>query len=150
MIYTKTLLHVGLFTVLVTLAVCDHRTNRLPDVIVIPLCLVGLLVNLNSLIVPLPDAVTGAVGGYLAIRLMHDAGVLIRGCSGIGMGDAKLLGAVGAWYGWYALPFLVVGAAIFTLAIYPSRAEKPFGVGLAVGAVGMGLWSTVTASGSGL
>lgn len=136
MIYTKTLLHVGLFVALVPLAISDHRTNRLPDRIVIPLCIAGILANINSLIVPLPDAVIGLAGGYLSIRLLHDTGVVFRGRAGVGLGDAKLLGAIGAWYGWYVLPFLVVGAAVVTLALYRARKDKPFGVGLVVATTG--------------
>lgn len=35
----------------------------------------------------------------------------IRGRDGLGLGDAKLLGALGAWVGWQGLPTVVLYAA---------------------------------------
>ena len=121
------------------LAVIDHRENRLPDAITLPTLWLGLIINIESVFVPLSHAVIGAVYGYTVIRIIHDAEVLIRTQSGIGLGDAKLLAALGAWYGHFALPFLVVGAAILTLLVYLKRPEKPFGVGLATAATVYGI-----------
>ena len=36
---------------------------------------------------------------------------LIRKRDGLGGGDPKLLGAIGAWLGWQALPLVIVGAS---------------------------------------
>ena len=125
--------------IMAILAVIDHRENRLPDAITLPTLWLGLIINIESVFVPLSHAVIGAVYGYTVIRIIHDAEVLIRTQSGIGLGDAKLLAALGAWYGHFALPFLVVGAAILTLLVYLKRPEKPFGVGLATAATVYGI-----------
>ena len=129
-------------TVMAILAVIDHRQNRLPDALTLPTLWLGLIINIESVFVPLPLAVTGAVCGYIVIRIIHDTEVLIRSKSGIGLGDAKLLAALGAWYGPFALPVLVAGAALLTLIVYLGRHEKPFGVGLATAATVYGVVKT--------
>ena len=129
-------------TVMAILAVIDHRQNRLPDALTLPTLWLGLIINIESVFVPLPLAVAGAVCGYIVIRIIHDTEVLIRSKSGIGLGDAKLLAALGAWYGPFALPVLVAGAALLTLIVYLGRHEKPFGVGLATAATVYGVVKT--------
>ena len=124
------------------LAVIDHRQNRLPDALTLPTLWLGLIINIETVFIPLPNAVAGAVCGYIVIRIIHDVEVLIRSKSGIGLGDAKLLAAIGAWYGPLALPILVVGAGLMTLVVYLDRHEKPFGVGLATAAIVYGVVKT--------
>ena len=125
------------------LAVIDHRQNRLPDALTLPTLWLGLIINIESVFTPLAHAVVGAVCGYIFIRLIHDTEVLMRGRPGIGLGDAKLLAALGAWYGPLALPFLVVGATLLTLLVYLTRTEKPFGVGLAASATIYGIVNAI-------
>jgi leader peptidase (prepilin peptidase)/N-methyltransferase len=65
----------------------------------------------------LPDAVIGAAAGYLVLWSVYWLFKLATGREGMGYGDFKLLGALGAWFGWQALPMLllvssVVGAVI--------------------------------------
>ena len=125
------------------LAVIDHRENRLPDALTLPTLWLGLIINIESVFAPLSHAVIGAVCGYAVIRIIHDTEVLMRGQPGIGLGDAKLLAALGAWYGPLALPFLVVGATLLTLLVYRKRIEKPFGVGLAAASTAYGIVSAI-------
>src|SRR5438128_12345562 len=47
------------------LACIAQETGLLPDDLTLPLVWVGLIVNLRGAFVPLPDAVSGAVAGYL-------------------------------------------------------------------------------------
>ena len=74
----------------------------------------------------------GLVAGYTSIRILQIAQLLVIRRTGIGLGDAKLLAALGAWLGWQTLPVLAVGAALIMLAVYFRRREKPFGTGLAL------------------
>ena len=128
-----------LLVALAVLAVIDHQHNRLPDRITLPLLWAGLLANMGSIFATLPEAVLGAAVGYLSIRVIHDARDLMSGRPGIGLGDAKLFAALGAWYGWRALPAIVVAGAAVSLIFYFKRTDKPFGVGLAIASIGIGL-----------
>ena len=54
---------------------------------------------------------------------------LVTGKEGMGYGDFKLLGALGAWFGWQAVPLVIllssfVGAAL-GIAILIARQNKP-------------------------
>src|SRR5690606_13574626 len=102
----------GLCAALLALAVIDARTMLLPDAITQPLLWAGLLVNLAAgLFAPLPHAVAGAAAGYGALWLIAAGFHLFTGKEGMGQGDVKLLAALGAWFGWQALPAIVLLAS---------------------------------------
>ena len=130
-----TYLDIPVAILLAAAALIDHRSNRIPDAITIPVILGCLAYHALTATVPLSTAVTGAAAGYLVIRILHDLGVLIRGEAGIGLGDAKMLAAIGAWLGWPPLAVILTLAALITLIAYRKRRYKPFGVGLALAAV---------------
>lgn len=103
--------------VLVALTGIDLDTQLLPDQLTLPLLWLGLLLNLLGLFARLPDAVIGAAAGYLVLWSVYWLFKLVTGREGMGYGDFKLLAALGAWFGWQALPLLllvssVVGAVI--------------------------------------
>jgi leader peptidase (prepilin peptidase) / N-methyltransferase len=103
--------------VLVALTGIDLDTQLLPDQLTLPLLWLGLLLNVAGMFARLPDAVMGAAGGYLVLWSVYWLFKLITGREGMGYGDFKLLGALGAWFGWQALPMLlllssVVGAVV--------------------------------------
>jgi leader peptidase (prepilin peptidase) / N-methyltransferase len=106
-----------LCAVLVALTSIDLDTQLLPDQLTLPLLWIGLLLNIFALFARLPDAVIGAAAGYLTLWSVYWLFKLITGREGMGYGDFKLLGALGAWFGWQALPMLllvssVVGAVV--------------------------------------
>jgi leader peptidase (prepilin peptidase) / N-methyltransferase len=103
--------------VLVALTGIDLDTQLLPDQLTLPLLWIGLLLNIAGLFARLPDAVIGAAVGYLVLWSVYWLFKLLTGREGMGYGDFKLLGALGAWFGWQALPMLllissVVGAVV--------------------------------------
>jgi leader peptidase (prepilin peptidase)/N-methyltransferase len=113
-----------LFTwALVALTVIDIDHTLLPDAITLPLLWLGLLLSLfwdPGLAPPAPtdakSAIFGAVAGYLILWLVYWAFKLATGKEGMGYGDFKLLGALGAWMGWQMLPLILLLSA-FTGAV---------------------------------
>jgi leader peptidase (prepilin peptidase)/N-methyltransferase len=89
---------------LVELAFIDLDTQLLPDDLTLPLLWLGLGFNLAGTFVPIADAVVGAMAGYGILWSIYWLFKLVTGKEGMGYGDFKLLGALGAWFGWQALP----------------------------------------------
>jgi leader peptidase (prepilin peptidase)/N-methyltransferase len=127
---------------LIALTFIDFDTQLLPDSLTLPLLWLGLLVNLRGAFVPLPDAVLGAVAGYLFLWGVYWLFKLATGKEGMGAGDFKLLAAIGAWLGWkMLLPVILlsslvgatVGIALMLLARLGRGQPIPFGPYLAGG-----------------
>ena len=125
---------------LIALTFIDFDTMLLPDQLTLPLLWLGLLVNLSHSFVSLEDAVLGAVFGYLSLWSIYWAFKLVTGKEGMGYGDFKLFAALGAWFGWQALPLIIllssfVGAIIGIIIIVLSKHKQsqafPFGPYLA-------------------
>ncbi len=101
----------GLGYVLLLLTLIDARTFLLPDWLTLPLIPAGLGVTAWLSLTDLPGHALAAVAGYGAIWLINELYLRMRGREGIGLGDAKLLAAAGAWLGPLALPsVLLLGA----------------------------------------
>ncbi|MHA7871672.1 MAG: prepilin peptidase [Hyphococcus sp.] len=107
---------------LLALAAIDWETGYLPDALTLPLIVLGLAVNSAAMFAPLPDALVGAVAGFAVFWAVGAGFQSLRGIEGLGLGDAKLLAALGAWLGWQALAPVVLIASLVALA----------GVGVAV------------------
>jgi len=125
---------------LVALTFIDVDTQLLPDDLTLPLLWLGLLLNLWGVFAPLPSAVIGAMAGYLILWSIYWGFKLLTGKEGMGYGDFKLLAALGAWFGWQALPGIVllssvvgavVGVALMVLARRGREVPMPFGPYLA-------------------
>ena len=125
---------------LVAMTMIDYDTQYLPDDLTYPLLWLGLLVNLDATFVPLRDAVIGAAAGYMSLWSVNALYKLVRGHDGMGNGDFKLLGALGAWLGWSMLPAIillssvvgaVVGIALMIAARSGRETKIPFGPYLA-------------------
>ena len=100
--------------VLLYLAYVDYRTFRLPNAITLPLILGGLVLSIFTTL-GLTDATSSLIGaclGYALLWLPNWVYRLIKKRDGIGMGDAKLLSALGAWLGWSSLPGILLIAAL--------------------------------------
>ena len=128
---------------LICLGVIDFETGYLPDVLTLPLIVLGLGANAAGLFVPLLHAAIGAAVGYGIFWMIRFAYLKARGLEGLGLGDAKMLAGIGALVGWAALPVGVLIAAggglllMGALAITgrPVSRETPvrFGPFLAIG-----------------
>ncbi len=136
----------GFSAALVTLTLIDWDTTLLPDDITLPLLWAGLIVVALGWNTPvsLPNAVWGAVAGYLSLWLVYWAFKLATGKEGMGFGDFKLFAALGAWFGWQALvPIIlmasVIGAVVGIGLKFSSGLREggyvPFGPFLALGGI---------------
>lgn len=101
---------------LLALAWIDLRNWLLPDSLTLPLLVLGLIVAVWLDPDALFDRALGAALGYLVLRAVALAYRAIRRREGLGGGDAKLLGAAGAWVGASALPQVVLAASLAALA----------------------------------
>ncbi|MCP1337883.1 prepilin peptidase [Futiania mangrovi] len=137
-----------LTVLLAALAVSDARRYVLPDVLNLALAVCGFVST--ALLRPdvLPDAAIGCLAGFAAFAGIAAAYRRLRGRDGLGLGDAKLMGAAGAWVGWQGLSSVVLigafAALAATLAMAKLRGETvhaatrvPLGIFLA-----LGLWIT--------
>ncbi len=109
-----TLAWCGFSAALLALAVIDWDTTLLPDDITLPLMWAGLVfaaLQFNPQ-VRLPDALWGAVAGYLSLWLVYWLFKLVTGKEGMGYGDFKLFAALGAWFGWSALVPIILMASM--------------------------------------
>jgi leader peptidase (prepilin peptidase)/N-methyltransferase len=148
----------GLFYLLMILSYIDFDTMRLPNALVAILAVLGVIglgaaMLSGHAVVPLVDgsgrlanpllfaALGVALGGLvpLAISIIYQ---LVRGSVGLGMGDVKLLAAIGIFLGPYVLLALFLGSvvgAVTSLATMGASSglnkKIPFGPFLAVGAV---------------
>ena len=125
---------------LIALTGIDIDTQLLPDSITLPLLWLGLLFNLFGAFAPLVDAVIGTMLGYLSLWSVYWLFKLATGKEGMGYGDFKLLAALGAWFGWQAIPLIIllssfVGAALGIAILIARRKGRdtpmPFGPYLA-------------------
>ena len=138
-----------LLGLLIALAFIDLDTYLLPDSLTLPLLWLGLLVNLQSLFVPLDEAVIGAMAGYSSLWAVYWLFKLATGKEGMGYGDFKLLAGLGAWLGWkMILPILLassivgasVGIGLILFAGHDRARPIPFGPYLVMGGIVCLFW----------
>jgi len=138
-----------LASTLLLLALIDWDTTLLPDWVVLPLGVAGLAssyagFNPHSLLVSAASAavVLGLFGGLAWVFQR------IKGESGIGGGDLKLLAALATWWGVVGVLYVVLWASVLTVVWYlvwrrfkglSPQAEWPFGPAIVVAALLWGL-----------
>jgi leader peptidase (prepilin peptidase)/N-methyltransferase len=126
---------------LIALTMIDFDTQLLPDSITLPLLWLGLIANYFGLFTTLDSAMWGAIGGYLSLFSVYWLFKLLTGKEGMGFGDFKLLGALGAWLGWQmllqiillsALAGAVIGVSMIVIRGRDKNIPIPFGPYLAI------------------
>ena len=135
---------------LLLIAVIDAEHLWLPDLLTLPLGMVGALVTIWLMDAPYWAPLLGAVLGYGALALVAWLYQRIRGHEGLGGGDPRLLGAIGTWVGWQGLPSVLVWGCVAGLSVAAAQAivrrrfsqgeQMPFGTFLAIGAWLTWLW----------
>ncbi len=141
---------------LLSLTFIDLETFLLPDWITKPGMVLGLLLNATSWWTPAfafctpLDALLGLVLGYGLLRGFAELYRWLKGQEGMGHGDFKLLGMIGAWLGWQDMLLAIFlaalsGGLIATLILLAGKGRNtaiPFGPYLALGGALMLLWPT--------
>lgn len=140
-----------LIIVLLVLAWIDFKTFLLPDFLTIPLMFLGLIsIGLGWLNwTHFTSSILGVLAGWGSLYLLNILYRYFKGIDGIGMGDAKLLAALGAFLGWESLPFILliasctglIGGAIW-LKVHRQDSSHvfPFGPFIALGGIITVLW----------
>lgn len=100
-----------LFVSLVRLAYVDIKTFRLPNVITLPLAIIGI-VQAHFLDMRILESLLGLVFGYIFFFLVEVIFKRVRKKDGLGRGDAKLLAAGGAWCGLAFIPQIILVASL--------------------------------------
>lgn len=143
----RLLLNLVFVAVLLALSFIDLDTFRLPDVLTLPLLGIGLL---GAFLIP------GTPSGGESVLSALGAGGVFWGIArvypqGMGLGDVKLVAALGACLGFPAVFLAVfvgsfVGALVGILQLVMGRKrfrqQIPFGPYLALGAIFALLWGT--------
>jgi prepilin signal peptidase PulO-like enzyme (type II secretory pathway) len=132
------------------LALIDGFTGYLPNSLTYPLMFFGVLANLlgdqfihfQYFFDPLQSLI-GLIAGYLFLFSTNYLHRLFAGEDGLGMGDAKLAGAFGSWFGPIGLAYILgIASAISLIVPIFSRLTRktsskfqPFGPYLVLAAV---------------
>lgn len=133
-------------SIVISIAVFDLKSLRIPNVLNLALLLSGLMFwTFQFQTIPIFPTIicTVSFGVFCVLRWGH---YRASGRIGMGFGDVKMLGASGAWVSPFNLPFLLMAASgtalIYVLFLWFSGADVkslkvPFGV-----FIGLGLFLT--------
>ena len=127
----------------------DLKHFIIPNELTFPLMAIGLLKsfdpNLNQYLFPnFLNSLIGGVAGYIIIWMIIFIYKRFRNKEGMGLGDAKLLSAIGFWFGWISIPFILFFSSFIALVLaIPSLINKsknlssqiPFGPYLILGCI---------------
>ena len=98
----------------------DLKHFIIPNELTYPLMIIGFIksfdpnLNLNLF----PNALNSLIGGmfgFIIIWLIIFIYKKFRNKEGMGLGDAKLLSAIGFWFGWVSIPFVIFFSSVVAL-----------------------------------
>lgn len=101
---------------LLLIASLDLEHQWLPDLLTLPLLALGLLAGWAGFGPPLAERAIGAAIGWAALAAIAFLYRRLRGREGMGGGDPKMFGAIGAWLGAWNLPAILLAAGLLGLA----------------------------------
>ena len=144
-----TLLLLILSVIFIIIFFIDLKHFIIPNVLTFTLMFVGFIKsfdpNLNKAIFPnYINSLIGGVFGYLIIWLIIYFYKKVRKKEGMGLGDAKLLSAIGFWFGWLSIPFTIfISSLVALIFVIPSILNKsrrmtsqiPFGPYIIIGCI---------------
>lgn len=127
--------------VLIAIFFIDLKTQLIPDEITLTTLWLGLFLSLYYVFISPSQAILGAIVGYGILWIVASAFQLIRKKQGMGYGDFKMLGMLGAWLGPSMIintlliaVILGLGVALILLTTKKITAQRPipFGPYLAI------------------
>lgn len=147
-------LTIGLAGVLLAISVVDLRTHRIPDGLSLTLLVAGMGVawlwpDAGARGVRFADHLIGAAAGFLTFAAIGEVIFRRTAQEALGLGDAKLFGAAGAWLGWQALPQVLLIASLGGLgyALLARRTQRgaaiAFGPWIGLGFLVTWVWKAV-------
>ena len=146
---TTTLLFYILIISFIIIFFIDLKHFIIPNQITYSLMVIGFIKSfdpsLNRSIFPdYIHSLIGGVFGYSIIWLLIFFYKKFKNKDGMGLGDAKLLSALGFWFGWISIPFILIFSSLTALGFsLPSLIRKsknlsteiPFGPHLVIGCI---------------
>jgi len=102
---------------LIAIVVIDWEHQLILDLLSLPLLWLGLLLNTQSIFTSPTEAIWGAAVGYLILWVVFQLFKMVTGKEGMGYGDFKLLAALGAWFGFIAIPQIILIAALSSIVL---------------------------------
>ena len=146
---TTTLLFFILIISFIIIFFIDLKHFIIPNQITYGLMVIGFIKSfdpsLNRSIFPdYIHSLVGGVFGYSIIWLLIFFYKKFKNKDGMGLGDAKLLSALGFWFGWISIPFILIFSSLTALCFsLPSLIRKsknlsseiPFGPHLVIGCI---------------
>ena len=145
--FTSLLLMILTFVFIIIFFI-DLKHYIIPNILTFPLMILGFVKsfdpNLNSLFPNYLNSLIGGIFGYGIIWSIIFFYKQIKNKEGMGLGDAKLLAAIGFWFGWISIPFVIFSSSIVALIlVIPSLLNKsrkfssqiPFGPFIIIGCI---------------
>ena len=125
----------------------DLEHYIIPNELTYTLMVIGFLktyfTDTNSFMFPdYFQSVMGGLMGFLIVWSIIFVYKKLKNTEGMGLGDAKFLSAIGFWFGWISLPFILIFSSVIALSFsIPSLIKKtktmstqiPFGPYLILG-----------------
>ena len=107
----------------------DLKHFIIPNILTFSLMIIGFIKsfdpNLDSMF---PNYINSLIGGILGYGIIWSIIFIykaVRKKEGMGLGDAKLFGAIGFWFGWMSIPFIIFLSSITALIhVIPSLFNK--------------------------
>jgi leader peptidase (prepilin peptidase)/N-methyltransferase len=147
-ITVTTLLFIILALAFIIIFFIDLKHFIIPNSLKFTLMFIGFVKsfdpNLNELFPNYINSLIGGVFGYGIIWAIIFIYKILRNKEGMGLGDAKLLSAIGFWFGWISIPFVIFSSSIVALlTVLPSLINKskklsseiPFGPFIIIGCI---------------
>ena len=107
----------------------DFKHYIIPNVLTFSMMSLGFIKSFLPGLHPMfPNYINSFIGGIFGYGIIWSIIFFykqVRKKEGMGLGDAKLLSAIGFWFGWFSIPFVIfLSSIIALLSVAPSLINK--------------------------